>query len=104
MLVTVAYAKPDEQSIETLDLPDGSTAEEAVKMSRILEKYPEIDLDQNKLGVFAKLVKPETPLIEGDRVEIYRALPKKVRDPYADEKKAKIREKKLAKDERKTKT
>jgi len=95
MHINVIYALPNGQFIEEVDAPDGTTAEEVVHMSGILAKHPEIDLSVNKLGIFAKLVKNDHILEEGDRVEIYRALPKKPRDAHAaDDKKARIRAKK----------
>ena len=95
MQINVIYALPTEQFIEKVDAPDGATAEETVRMSGLLEKHPEIDLSLNKLGIFAKLVKNDHILQEGDRIEIYRALPKKARDAHAeDDKKARIRAKK----------
>jgi putative ubiquitin-RnfH superfamily antitoxin RatB of RatAB toxin-antitoxin module len=39
-----------------------------------LHQYPEIDLVEQKVGVFGKISKLETPLKEGDRVEIYRKI------------------------------
>ncbi|MFQ5581298.1 MAG: RnfH family protein [Mariprofundaceae bacterium] len=98
MYITVSYALPYEQTLEDLDVPEGTTAEQAIRMSQLLKKYPEIDLQENKVGIFAKLVKLDQSLREGDRVEIYRALPKKERDPYAaDDKKARILAKKKQK-------
>ena len=47
---------------------------EAIVASGVLTKYPDIDLAKNKLGVFARLVKPDTVLRDRDRVEIYRPL------------------------------
>ncbi len=95
MNIVIAYALPHAQSLEDLDVPEGTTVEQAVHMSHILEKYPDINLSVNKVGVFAKLVKLDHVLHEGDRVEIYRALPGKARDPYAvEDKKARIRAKK----------
>ena len=60
----------------------GTTAAQAITTSGVLLKFPEIDLAQSKLGIFGKLVKPDTVLREHDRVEIYRPLiadPKEVR-------------------------
>ena len=95
MNIVVAYALPHQQTLEELDVPEGTTVEQAIRMSHVLEKHPEIDLAKNKFGVFAKLVKPDQELREGDRVEIYRSLPAKPRDPYASEdKKSRIRAKK----------
>lgn len=82
--VEVAYARPDSQAILAVDLPAGSSLRDAVALSGILERYPEIDLSPggNDLGVFGKLAKADTPVRAGDRVEIYRPLiadPKEVR-------------------------
>jgi len=102
MHVSVIYALPHEQFIEELDVAKGTTAEEAVHMSGLQDKHPEIDLTLNKLGIFAKLVKGTQELRTGDRVEIYRALPKKPRDAHAaDDKKARIRAKKAARSQSK---
>ncbi|HXH64804.1 MAG TPA: RnfH family protein, partial [Mariprofundaceae bacterium] len=57
MNIVIAYALPHEQTLEELDVPDETTVEQAIRMSHVLEKHPEIDLAQNKVGVFAKLVK-----------------------------------------------
>jgi putative ubiquitin-RnfH superfamily antitoxin RatB of RatAB toxin-antitoxin module len=88
ILVEVAYALPKQQLILELMVPEGTTAEQAVQKSGILAKFPDIDLAQNKLGIFGKLVKADTVLREKDRVEIYRPLiadPKEVRRQRAAE-------------------
>ncbi len=95
MNITVAYALPSEQTLEEMEVPEGTTAEEAIAMSHLLEKYPEIDLGINKVGILGKLVAISSPLRDGDRVEIYRPLPKKPRDAHAmDDKKERIRARK----------
>jgi len=86
--VEVAFARPDEQVILQLHTQEGMTALAAIEASGILAKFPEIDLKQNKIGVFGKLVKPDTVLRDKDRVEIYRKLiadPKEVRRRRAEE-------------------
>lgn len=72
--VEVAYAKPEKQTIVTLEVKPGTTLLEAIKLSGMLEQFPEIDLAEAKMGVFSKISPPETVLREKDRVEIYRAL------------------------------
>jgi len=82
MRIEVAYAKPSEQVILTLDIADGSTMEAAIIESGILQRFPEIDLANNKVGIFGKLCKLDQVLRAGDRVEIYRPLivdPKEMR-------------------------
>lgn len=86
--VEVAYARPESQSIIALDVEEGLTAEHAVQRSGILEKYPEIDYETCKLGIFGKAIKRDKLLEAGDRVEIYRPLiadPKEVRRQRAAE-------------------
>ena len=72
--IEVVYALPDNQFVRRLNPPVGITARQAVELSGIINLCPEIDLSQNKLGVFGKLVKPDTILRDCDRVEIYRPL------------------------------
>jgi len=95
MNITVAYALPTKQTLEEIEVPEGATAEEAIAMSHLLEKHPEIDLAVNKIGVLGKLVAINSPLRDGDRVEIYRPLPRKPRDAHAlDDKRKRIRARK----------
>lgn len=86
--VEVVYALPHEQALLKVQVPQGSTVQDAVRLSGILERYPEIDLVKGKLGIFSKLTKADTVLREMDRVEIYRPLiadPKEVRKKRAEE-------------------
>ncbi|HXH04081.1 MAG TPA: RnfH family protein [Candidatus Competibacteraceae bacterium] len=86
--VEVAYARPDEQVIIPLEVAEGTTVEQAIAASRIQERFPEIDLALNKVGMFGKLSALGAVLRSGDRVEIYRPLiadPKEVRKQRAAE-------------------
>ncbi len=86
--VDVIYALRERQEIAHLKLPEGSTVQQAVEASGLLAKFPEIDLAKHKLGIYAKLVKPDAVLRDRDRVEIYRPLiadPKEVRKQRAAE-------------------
>lgn len=94
--VEVAYALPAEQLILSVNVNLGSTAAEAVTQSGILDKFADIDLEKNKIGIFGKAVKHDVLLKAGDRVEIYRPLiadPKEVRRQRAKEAKAKQKDK-----------
>ena len=89
--IEVVYAMPTRQAVVKLRLPAQSTVLAAIEASGLLQKYPEIDLEKNKLGVFAKLTRVDTLLRDQDRVEIYRPLiadPKEVRKKRAAEGKA----------------
>ena len=91
MIVEVAYALPDKQSLVILEVEEGTTIKEAIEASGILDTYNQIDLTIDKVGIFSKLASLDTVLREKDRVEIYRPLiadPKKVRKERAADGKA----------------
>ena len=80
--VEVAYALRDKQLIVPLEMDPSATVRQVIERSGILARFPEIDLEFNRVGVFSKPTKLDATLREGDRVEIYRPLiadPKEVR-------------------------
>jgi hypothetical protein len=86
--VEVIYALPAEQPLMQVQVPEGATVEDAIRASGVLDAFPEIDLDRNKVGIFSKLVKLDEKVRDRDRVEIYRPLiadPKEVRRKRAEE-------------------
>jgi|TARA_B110000263_G_scaffold199352_1_gene178369 putative ubiquitin-RnfH superfamily antitoxin RatB of RatAB toxin-antitoxin module len=91
MIVEVAYALADKQSLISIEVENGSTLKEAIEASGILETFEQIDLTKDRVGIFAKFATLDTVLREKDRVEIYRPLvadPKKARKERAAEGKA----------------
>ncbi len=90
--IEVAYAQPDGAAhIIPLTVPRGSTIEQAIRLSGILARCPEIDLGDNRVGVFSSLRKLDDVVGAGDRIEIYRRLiadPKEARRRRADREKA----------------
>ncbi len=89
ILIEIAYALPQVQTVIPLKVAEGITAEQAIHASGILEQFPEIDLSKTKVGIFGKLAKMDTVLRHKDRVEIYRQLladPKEARRRRATEK------------------
>jgi hypothetical protein len=86
--IDVVYAKPERQELVHLKLAPGSTLKQAVEASGLLQRCPELDPEKLKLGVYGKISKPDMPLRDRDRVEIYRPLiadPKEVRKKRAEE-------------------
>ena len=91
MIVEVAYALPDKQSLVSLEVEKGTTLKEAIEASGILDSFERIDLTKDRVGIFSKFATLDTVLREKDRVEIYRPLiadPKQVRKERAAEGKA----------------
>ncbi|MEQ1530580.1 MAG: RnfH family protein [Methylococcales bacterium] len=74
MNVGVCYAEADRQLWLRLEVPDGSTVQQAIELSGVLKQYPHIDLSSQKVGIFGKLAKLDAAVKEGDRVEIYRKI------------------------------
>lgn len=74
--VEVVYALPQAQRLLTVEVEEGTTLVETVKLSNIAAEFPELDIDQAKFGIFGKMsAKPEVDTVKaGDRVEIYRPL------------------------------
>ncbi|MCS3602958.1 putative ubiquitin-RnfH superfamily antitoxin RatB of RatAB toxin-antitoxin module [Buttiauxella sp. BIGb0471] len=85
--VEVVYALPEKQYLLKVRLAQGSTVEQAIAASGILELRTDIDLTKNKVGIFSRPVKLTDTLNDGDRVEIYRPLiadPKELRRQRAE--------------------
>jgi uncharacterized protein len=72
--VEVVFALPDKATCLTVEVVTGTTAEQAVIQSGIIDKCPEIDANALTLGIWNRTVKPTQALKDGDRIEIYRPL------------------------------
>ena len=91
MLIEVAYALENEAFLKEFEVEKNSTIQEVIELSKVLDKYPEIDLTKNQVGIFAKIAKLDDRLRDKDRIEIYRPIiadPKEVRKRKAAERKA----------------
>ncbi len=80
--VEVAYVEPGRQFLQSLRLADGATVADAVAASELRLRFPALDLEQSRFGIFSRPATPATRLQDGDRVEVYRPLianPKEVR-------------------------
>ena len=88
ILIEVAFALPQKQIIIPIKVKAGVTAQEAIKASGIIKKFPEIDLNINQIGIFGKLTQLDHVMRDRDRIEIYRPLiadPKEIRRQRAAE-------------------
>lgn len=80
--IEVVYALPHEQQVFKVMARASTSVAEIIQSSGVLEAYPEIDLTQNKVGVYSRQVKLDGTVMNGDRIEIYRPLiadPKEIR-------------------------
>lgn len=84
--VEVAYAREHAQALLRVKGAQGLCVSDAIERSGILERFSEIDLSVNKVGIFGKTVRLDQALQDGDRVEIYAPLiadPKQARKDRA---------------------
>ncbi len=86
--VEVAYAIPEKQIIRAVNVDAGTTIGAAIVQSGIMMDFPDLELEDAKVGIFGKVASMTTVLSNGDRIEIYRPLiadPKEVRRKRAAE-------------------
>lgn len=72
--VQLCYAAPLREYFRVLVVVPGTTIEQAIAQSGILQDIPGIDLTVQPVGIFGKKRPLDTVLRERDRVEIYRPL------------------------------
>lgn len=89
--VQVCYATPEREVFRDLVVEQGTTIEQAIALSKILDAIPGIDLAVQPVGLYGKKRPLDTVLRERDRIEIYRPLvadPKESRRRRAEKKSA----------------
>ena len=74
MKVAVVYAAAAQPLLLSCQVADDSSVAQAIEQSGLLRFCPEIYLKKHKVGVFGKFVKLDSPLKDGDRVEIYQRI------------------------------
>lgn len=74
MQIEVCYAKADQQWLQVFEVAENTSVINAIDLSGVLTLFPEIDLTQQAVGIFGKVVEYTTLLKPGDRIEIYRPL------------------------------
>ncbi len=72
--VEIVYALLSRQVLKKIQVPAGTTLEQAIHLSGIMKQFPEIDLGKNRIGVFGRLAERDALVKSRDRVEIYRPL------------------------------
>jgi uncharacterized protein len=72
--VEVLYcAGPNLADLTELQLPEGATVADALHASGLRERHGAL-IDRLRIGVWNKPKEADTPLRDGDRVELYRPL------------------------------
>ena len=74
MQVEVVFALPDRQFLESVELADGATVDDAIERSGLARKFPDVDFDGRQAGIWGRPVSRSHVLCAGDRVELYRPL------------------------------
>ena len=74
MKIQIAYINSETEFLEEINASQNITVREAITQSGVLDRFGEISLEQNKVGIFGELVDLNYELADGDRVEIYRPL------------------------------
>jgi len=80
--IEVVYGTPEKQLILEVLVDSNATVEQTIEISGMSQHFPEIDLSENKVGIWNRTCKLTDTLKDGDRIEIYRPLivdPKEVR-------------------------
>lgn len=77
--ITVCYALPERQFLQSCQVAPGTTLADAINASGLLLQLQQqcglqLDLSKCKTGIFGKLKPLDTVLHDGDRVELYRPL------------------------------
>ena len=71
--VEVIHADASGATRIVVELPEAGTVADALRTSAIVERVG-LDADSWSVGVFGKRVAMTRPLVDGDRVELYRPL------------------------------
>jgi putative ubiquitin-RnfH superfamily antitoxin RatB of RatAB toxin-antitoxin module len=72
--VSVAIALPDRQEVVDLEIEAGALVRDAIAASGLAERFPEAGIAAMRTGIWSRACAPDTPLRDGDRVELYRPL------------------------------
>lgn len=72
--IQVCYASDALQFLRALQVPVGTTLEQAVALSGLAAELPGVDVSALETGIYAKKKPRDTILREHDRIELYRPL------------------------------
>ncbi|MCD6045423.1 MAG: RnfH family protein [Gammaproteobacteria bacterium] len=90
--VQVVYALPGNILVIDCSIPAGSTVAEAIHLSGLKLKVPDLCLDEGLVGIYSQKVSLDHTVTDGDRIECYRSVtadPKAVRRRRVEKKRKK---------------
>jgi putative ubiquitin-RnfH superfamily antitoxin RatB of RatAB toxin-antitoxin module len=88
----VAYATTERQHLWSVDLAGDASIQDAICAARAQAPQLDIPWDHAPVGIFGELRARTDSPVDGDRIELYRALP---RDPR-EERRERVRQARLA--------
>lgn len=72
--IQVCYASEAAQFLRALQVPLGTTIEQAIALSGLADAVPGVDVAALDTGIYARKKPRDTVLREHDRIELYRPL------------------------------
>ncbi len=74
MQVEIAFARPDQQLLLTVQVPEGATVARVIDASGLARQFPDEDLAVLQAGIWGRPAGRDRVVREGERVELYRPL------------------------------
>ena len=72
--VEIVCGLPDRQELLTVEVAAGASCAEAISMSGLAERFPELDLAALSIAVWGSPVSRDRRVRDGDRLELLREL------------------------------
>lgn len=72
--IQVVYALPEQILIVDCEVPAGTTVEQAIHLSGLAQKVPDLRLEEGWVGIYSKKIPLNHVLSVGDRIECYRSV------------------------------
>jgi putative ubiquitin-RnfH superfamily antitoxin RatB of RatAB toxin-antitoxin module len=73
--IEIVYGNAQQQYIEKLTVPLGTTVQQALAQStELIKKFPQMDIDPKQIGIFGKHTTMDAIVEADSRIEIYRPL------------------------------
>jgi putative ubiquitin-RnfH superfamily antitoxin RatB of RatAB toxin-antitoxin module len=72
--IEVAYAEPQRAIVKTFRLAPHCQVADALRLAALDPDFSGVDLENCAIGIFGRVVGTDHPLMDADRIEIYRPL------------------------------